>query len=245
MRISISGTAHCGKTTLLNSFLYTWKNFESPDKTYRDLLKEESLDHSSKTTTETQERILDFMIDQLQAYDKESKVIFDRCPLDNIAYSMWCHDKNKDGFTREFITNQIKLVRESMRYLDIIFICRYNDKVGKTTENENSLREKDTSYIKEVDNILYSFYQQWMQNPEADIFFPKEDVPCLILLPDDQQQRIDLIAEYITPDGEQYGDEESILNPNNLNELEALVKQQQGALDQENKEKELHKRFGI
>ena len=67
MRISISGTAHSGKTTLLNSFLYTWKNYESPDKTYRDLLKEESLDHSSKTTTKTQERILDFMIDQLQS----------------------------------------------------------------------------------------------------------------------------------------------------------------------------------
>ena len=37
MRISISGTAHSGKTTLLNSFLYTWKNYESPDKTYNDI----------------------------------------------------------------------------------------------------------------------------------------------------------------------------------------------------------------
>ena len=177
MRISISGTAHSGKTTLLNSFLYTWKNYESPDKTYRDLLKEESLDHSSKTTTKTQERILDFMIDQLQSYDKESKVIYDRCPLDNIAYSMWCHDKNKDGFTREFIASQINLVRESMRHLDLIFICRYNEKIGKQTDNDNDLREKDTQYIKEVDNLLYSLYQQWMQNPEADVFFPKEDIP--------------------------------------------------------------------
>tara|TARA_R100000664_G_C2759090_1_gene148517 strand:- start:4601 stop:5338 length:738 start_codon:yes stop_codon:yes gene_type:complete len=245
MRISISGTAHSGKTTLINSFLYTWKNFESPDKTYRDLLKEESLNHSSKTTTKTQERILDFMVDQLQTYDKESKVIFDRCPLDNIAYSLWCHDKNKKGFNREFIASQINLVRESMRFLDIVFICRYNDNQGKTTDNENNLREKDNTYIKEVDNILFSLYQQWEQNPNADVFFPKDDVPCLILLPDDTQARIDLIAEYITPDGEQYGDEESILNPNNLNELEQLVKQQQGALDQEEKEKELHKKFGI
>ena len=224
MRISISGTAHSGKSSLVKSFLYTWKNYKSPEKTYRDLLKEEGLDHSSKTTTDTQERILDFMIDQLQSYDDTSKVIYDRCPLDNIAYSMWCHDKNKEGFTREFISKQITLVRESMRHLDIIFICRYNEQVGKTTEKENELREKDPSYIKEVDNILYSLYQQWMQNPESNVFFPKEDVPCLIVLPDDQQQRIDLIAEYVNPQGELFADEESILNPDNLNELEQLVK---------------------
>ena len=245
MRISISGTAHSGKSTLLDSFLHTWKNYESPKQTYRDLLKEESLDHSSKTTPKTQERILDFMIDQLQEHDKDSKVAYDRCPLDNIAYTMWCNEKGKKGFTREFVAKQIKLMRESMRYLDIIFLCRYNQQYGDTTENNNELREKDSSYIKEVDNILYSLYQQWMQNPEADIFFPKEDTPCIIVLPDDQQQRIDLIAEYIDPLGEQYSEEESILNPQNLNELENLVKQQQGALDQEEKEKELYKRFGL
>jgi predicted ATPase len=245
MRISISGTAHSGKSSLVKSFLYTWKNYKSPEKTYRDLLKEEGLDHSSKTTTDTQERILDFMVDQLQSNDNTSKVIYDRCPLDNIAYSMWCHDKNKDGFTREFISKQITLARESMRHLDIIFICRYNEHVGKTTEKENELREKDPSYIKEVDNILYSLHQQWMQNPESNVFFPKEDTPCLIVLPDDQQQRIDLIAEYVNPQGELFSDEESILNPDNLNELEQLVKSQQASLDQEEKEKELLKKFGI
>lgn len=42
-----------------------------------------------------------------------------------------------------------------------------------------------------------------------------------------------------------YGDEQSILNPNNLDELEALVKQQQLAMESEKKEKELFAKFGI
>ena len=245
MRIAFSGTAHSGKSNLLKSFIYTWKNFVTPNKTYRDLLKEESLTHSSKTTSKTQERILDFMLDQLQTYDKDSKVAYDRCPLDNIAYTMWCHDKNKKGFSKAFVTKQIQLMRESMRFLDIIFLCRYNEQAGQNTNNENNLREKDTSFIKEVDNILYSFYKQYMSNPGANIFFPKDDTPCIIVLPDDQQRRIDLIAEYINSDGELFGEEESILNPENINELERLVKEQQGAQAREETEKELHKKFGL
>ena len=84
-----------------------------------------------------------------------------------------------------------------------------------------------------------------MQNPQADIFYPKDDSPAVILLPNSTQERIDLLAEYITPEGEMYGDEQSILNPNNLDELEALVKQQQSALESEKKEKELFAKFGI
>jgi SET domain-containing protein len=42
-----------------------------------------------------------------------------------------------------------------------------------------------------------------------------------------------------------YGDEESIFSPENINELEGLVKQQQAAHEAEEKEKELKKKFGL
>ena len=62
MRIAFSGTGNSGKSTLLKSFLYTWKNFSTPEKTYRDVIEEKNLDHSSKTTTNTQKEILNFML---------------------------------------------------------------------------------------------------------------------------------------------------------------------------------------
>jgi predicted ATPase len=240
MRIAFSGTGNSGKTTLVNSFLYTWKGYTTPEKTYREVLEEEKLPHSSKTTTKTQEKILNFMIEQIQAAEKDSNIIFDRCPLDNIAYSMWCNDKNVKGFTNSYLTKQIKLMKESMRFLDIIFLCRFNE---SQAVQDDGFRDTDKDFIQEVDNIFHSLYQQYTQNPEADVFFPKGDSPCIIELPHEGQKRIDLIAEYVTPEGDMYGEDTSIFN--DIDELERLVTQQKTAFDQEEKEKELYKRFGI
>jgi predicted ATPase len=240
MRIAFSGTGNSGKSTLVKSFLYTWDNYISPEKSYRDILKEENLPHSSNTTTDTQEKILNFFIDQVQGYDKTSKVVFDRCPLDNIAYTMWCHDKEIKDFDKKFVTEQIALMRESLRFLDIIFLCRFDE---KQAIEDDGFRDTDKDFIKEVDNIFYSLYRQYTENPEADIFFPKGDSPCIIELPHDGQQRIDIVHEYVTPEGEMYGDETSIFN--DIDELERLVTQQKTALDQEEKEKELFRKFGL
>jgi|TARA_R110002020_G_scaffold173255_4_gene364068 predicted ATPase len=242
MRIAFSGTGNSGKTTLVKSFLYNWKDYSTPEKTYRDLIQEEGLSHSSATTTDTQKKILNFMIDQVQGSVQADKVVYDRCPLDNLAYSMWCHDKNIEGFTKDFITEQIKLMKESMRFLDIIFLCRFDIKQKVV---DDGFRDTDLNFIKEVDNIFSSLYRQYTEHPEADIFFPKSDSPCIILMPDDPQARIDLVGEYVTPDGDMYGDEHSILNPENIEELERLVKLQKEVKDQEDEEARLHQKFGL
>ena len=242
MRIAFSGTGNSGKTTLLRSFLYSWTNYTTPEKTYRDILQEKKLPHSSKLTTKTQESILNFMVDDVQLAGKDDKIAYDRCPLDAIAYSMWAHDKKIEGFTKEFVTNQIKLMREAMRSLDIIFLCRFDP---SQAIQDDGFRDTDKKFIVEVDNIFYSLYRQYTEHPEADIFFPKGDSPCIILLPDKGQERIDLIGEYVTPDGDMYSDESSLFNPENINQLEDLVKQQQTAHEAEEKEKELKKKFGL
>ena len=60
MRIAISGTACQGKTTLIKDFLGQWPNYVTPKKTYRDIIKDNDLDHSSKTNKKTQWEILNF-----------------------------------------------------------------------------------------------------------------------------------------------------------------------------------------
>ena len=242
MRVAFSGTGNSGKTTLLKSFLYTWTGYTTPEKTYREMLQEKELPHSSKLTTQTQESILNFMVDEVQLASKDDKIAYDRCPLDAIAYSMWAHDKQIEGFTKTFVTEQINLMRESMRSLDIIFLCRFDP---NQAIQDDGFRDTDKKFIVEVDNIFYSLYRQYTEPPEADIFFPKGDSPCIILLPDNGQERIDLIGEYVTADGDMYGDESSLFSPENLNQLEDLVKQQQTAHEAEEKEKELKKKFGL
>ena len=242
MRIAFSGTANTGKTTLIKNFLAVWSQYTTPEKTYRDFIKEKNLPHSSSTTTETQWEILNLMIDQLQSYDKKSKVVFDRCPLDNLAYTMWAHEKGIEGFDKEYVDKCITLTKESMRHIDIIFLLNYDDTIKIV---DDGLRDVDVAFIKEVNNIFTALYEQYYQNPEADIFFPKHDSPGIIPLPTNPQRRIDIISEYIDPQGDIYGDEHSLFNPEKLDELEALVKQQKAALEQEQKEKELFKKFGL
>ena len=242
MRIAFSGTANTGKTTLIKNFLAVWSQYITPEKTYRDLIKEKNLSHSSSTTTDTQWDILNFMIDQLQSYDKKSKVVFDRCPLDNLAYTLWAHDKGIEGFDKKYVDKCITLTKESMRHLDIIFLLEY-DQAIKIKDDE--LRDTNVEYIKEIDNIFKALFAQYEQNYDADIFFPKNDSPGVIVLPTNPQRRIDIISEYINADGDLYGDEHSLFNPDKLDELEALVKLQKAALEQEEQEKELYKKFGL
>ena len=243
MRIAFTGTANSGKSTMVKSFLYTWKDYETPTKTYRDVLEEKGLEHSTKTTTETQTAVLDHLIDTIQGRDLKDKIVYDRCPLDAVAYTMWANGKGIEGFTDEFTEKQISMSRESLRSLDIIFMTRFNEATMKV--EDDGLRDANLAYIKEMDNIFYSLYMQYMVHADADVFYPKGDSPCLILLPDDPQARIDLVQEYVTPEGTMYGEEESILNPENIEQLETLVAAQADALEAEKTQEELMKQFGI
>lgn len=243
MRIAFSGTANSGKSTLVKSFLHTWDNYETSDKTYRDVLEEKGLEHSSNTSVDTQTVVLDFLIDQLQGKKQDDKIVYDRCPLDAVAYTMWANSKDLEGFTDEFVGKQIAMSKEALRSLDIIFMTRFNENTMKVVDD--GTRDANIDFIKEMDNIFHTLYQQYMIAPTADVFYPKNDSPCVILLPDAPQARIDLIAEYVTPDGGMYGEEESILNPDNIEDLERLVEMQKAQLDKEEQEAELMKQFGL
>ena len=63
MRISVSGTANVGKSTLIKDFLKEWDMYTTPEKTYREFIQEQNLPHSSSTTKESQWQILNFTID--------------------------------------------------------------------------------------------------------------------------------------------------------------------------------------
>lgn len=242
MRIAFSGPGNSGKTTTVKSFLYTWDNYITPKKTYRDLIKEDNLKHSKDTTPSTQSAIIDFMVKVQEENKDTSHIIYDRCTLDNIAYTLWSHEKGVKGFTKQFCADQIAIMRDSMKHLDIIFLCSFDE---SQQIEDDGIRETDKAYIKEVDNIFNSLFSQYTNNVESDIFFPKDDTPCVLTVPSDAQKRIDLISEYVDEEGDMYGDEDSVLNSENLKELESLVYQQKTEADHENHMKDLHKKFGI
>ena len=166
MRIAISGTACQGKSTLIKDFTEKWPNYTTLDKTYRDIITEQGLQHSSSTNKDTQWAILNFMIDELQKTSKGDKIIFDRCPLDNIVYSIWSEAKKDSDIDEEFIKKCVPLVRESLRFIDIIFFTPIT-KVAPVEIVDDELRETKKEYIEEIDNIFKAVHRDYVNNQKS------------------------------------------------------------------------------
>lgn len=226
MRVSISGPTNSGKSTLVKSFRDKWPMFVSPTKTYRDVITESNLSHSSNTSEETQLLILDWMMKEQEKYGQKSKVIYDRCPLDNLVYTLYANSKNL--ISDEVCAASISLVRESLKNLDIIFMLRYDPDIKIVADG---MRDTDLQFIKDTDQIFGDLYHQYCENLESDIFFPKEDCPAIIQVDGKSvDDRIWFIGEFIDYKGDLIETTNSILDPSNVDLLEQMLGEQQAEM---------------
>lgn len=219
MRIAFSGAANTGKTTLVNAFKKRWPMYASPVKTYRDVIKENNLEHSSKTSEETQLHILNWMMEELKNYPKDSKVVYDRCPWDNLAYTL---QGNALGLVSdEVAAATISFVKESMKDLDIIFWIPFDDDIKIIKDD---LRDADEDYIKGTDAIFQQLFDQYSNDLESDVFYPKEDCPAIIaIVGKSVDDRIFYVSQFIDKLGELIETETSILDPQNVEILEQMI----------------------
>jgi hypothetical protein len=242
MRIAVSGSACQGKSTFIYDFLKEWPNYKAVDSGYRKIIKEKKAKHSKETTEELQWDILNSMIDDMQANcDKGNKVLFDRCPFDNIVYSIWANAKDNKKFTDKFIEKCIPLVRESMRMLDIIFFTPIT-KVAPVPIIKDEKREVDEEFIKEIDNIFKTIVHQ-IQKTGVSVFFPKDDSPGIIEIFGKPEERIHLARYYLGATGDLIGEEQSVISDLNLqtqNQVQDLLKTQESIAEKEKFEKSLY-----
>ena len=222
MRIAISGTSCIGKTTLIGEFLKNYPTFTSPKATYRDLIKNDT--HSSKTNEENQWNILNSLIDNLVKYEKNDNVIFDRCPIDNLVYSLWKNAKSE--ISEEFIQKSIEVIRESLRKLDIIFYIPINsiNKPVIEKRDKRDKRENNLQYITEIDNIFKEVYKTFSE--ENSPFCINDDKPAVIEIYGSVEERLSQISLYVKTDGTAYGEEDSLVNTQSILEMETLLNAQ-------------------
>lgn len=237
MRIAISGTACQGKSTLVNDFIKTWPNYKRSEESYRKLLKKEKLNINKKVDQYSQWKILNCLIDDIQKTDKGDKIIFDRCPLDNLVYSLWAEDKGISDIDSEFIKKCIPLVQESMKSIDIIFFLPIT-KVAPVKPEFKENREVDEAFVKEIDNIFKAISFNLMSKGVCP-FMAKDDRPPMIEVFGTPEERIEIIKLYLNEDGGLIDDNSSVLNPENLNQMETLLRAQKRALYDEQEEQKL------
>ena len=236
MRIAISGTANQGKSTLINDFLANWPMYKIGGNSYRDYIKKNKSPHSKKTNKETQWKYLNLIIDDLQKFNKDDYVIFDRCALDNLVYSLWACDKQVGRIDDKFIEKCIPIVKESYKHLDILFFLPIT-KAALVPIVENGTRETDETYVKEIDALFKSMMQQYQHNLGRTPFFPADDCPGMIEIFGTPEERIGMVKWYIDVEGDLIGGDvnaaDNLFNPENISEMEALIASQKAIKDQE------------
>jgi predicted ATPase len=222
MRIAIAGAANTGKTTLVKNFLNRWPMYRSPIKSYRDIIKELNLPHSSNTGDITQLAILNWMTEEQEKYPKGSYVIYDRCPLDNLVYTLLANEKEK--VTDETAALTIEITKRSLKNIDIIFLLRYDPDIKIVDDN---LRDTDLGYIKDTDKMFGGLFEQYSDHLEDSPFFEKEDCPALIeVVGKTVDERLSWISEFIDPMGNLIETESSILSPENVETMEKMLNEQ-------------------
>lgn len=185
--------------------------YSTPEQSYRHVLPKET--HSKNTNKETQWSILNHMIDQMEKYSVDDHVIFDRCPLDNLVYTLWAYHKEVGDIDELFVEKCIPIVRESMKLMDIIFIIPITN-VAESDIEDDGVRETDAEFISEIDNFFKALYTNWYSDDTR--FFPKEDRTALIEIFGTTDERIKMIELYINDKGNMFGEDESMIDTNQL-----------------------------
>jgi hypothetical protein len=119
-----------------------------------------------------------------------------------------------------------------MQNFDVIFLCT-RDLMPPI--QSNGIREIDANYIDEIDNIFKAILNKYKKGADSLPFFDKDNAPAIIDIHGEPFERIAQIAMYVTEDGDAYGEDQSLIDINELAEMNKLLREQKEATAQENK----------
>jgi len=208
-KIGVIGTQCVGKSTFIADIKEKWPMLVSPKKSYRDLVKDKNLPINKEGTKETQEAILNFLVDEAMENYGKKKMIFDRTPLDNLVYSLWLYEKELGGVDEAFIDKSVALVRSAMSSYSIIFylpFCKENDVLLTAKPN----RDIDPAYRSEIGHLFEGIYKAWERGTGSK-FFNHDDTPPIIPIFGSRTERIAMASLYINDKGDFFGENESVV----------------------------------
>ena len=119
MRIAVSGTHHIGKSTLIDEFLRTHPDFTHEPEPYAVMVEDFGEEFSAEPCVEDFQRQLQFNIDRLRQHAPAEQVIYERCPLDFLAYI--------DALDPNSVEQLLAPISEAMQHLDLIVHLRLDD----------------------------------------------------------------------------------------------------------------------
>src|SRR6185503_15826359 len=112
MRIAVSGTHGVGKSTLIDEFVRRQPEFVHEPEPYTVLVEDLGEEFSAEPCVEDFRRQLEFNIERLRQYAPGENVIYERCPVDFLAYIHALDPKSAEEL--------LDSITEAMQQLDLI-----------------------------------------------------------------------------------------------------------------------------
>jgi AAA domain len=154
MRIAVSGTHCSGKSTLIDAFLSAHPDFSHEPEPYEVLVEEYGQDFAAEPSADDFFRQLEFSVERLRQYQTGARVIFERSPVDFLAYILALEDLGRHDGNQRLSRQARNVVVESMRFLDVIVWLPLNDADGiEMPEDE------DPKLRHAVDSRLVAIYR--------------------------------------------------------------------------------------
>lgn len=187
MRIAISGSHSLGKSTLVHDWIASHPGFTREEEPYRALALHgpyEILfrDASTKLHNGIQ---LYYNISRIHRHSSAADdVIFDRAPIDYLAYSQYTSNKRTTDIDDAFVESMIPAVRESLDHIDILAFVPMSNEWPVEMEADG-IRPVDHAYREEVDAIFKQIYREGRFGAMAG-----KDRPHLVELSGARQHRV-------------------------------------------------------
>lgn len=119
MRIAVSGTHCSGKTTLIEEFLRARPDFAHEPEAYTVMVEDFGEEFSSEPGADDFYRMLEFDVCRLSNRPPDERVIFERSPIDYLAYLLALKDLKRDDV--DYVVElALPRIREAIQSLDMI-----------------------------------------------------------------------------------------------------------------------------
>ena len=118
-------------------------------------------------------------------------VIFDRCPVDYIAYSQYTSNYETTDIDDQFVESLAARVRDSLQNLDLLIFLPITSEWPVAMENDG-IRPTDLSYRDEVDVIFKQIYRE-----QRFSVMPINNPPAFIELWGAREDRLNSLEQVI------------------------------------------------
>lgn len=184
MRIAVSGAHSTGKTTLISAFLAKRPHYGHEPEAFETIGDEIGLTSGEGPSPEGLQSLLEYTATALRSHAGGACVIVERSPVDYVGYAAASRGTWPKGAIREFIGAQAPLVRDCLRYLDLIVLLPVS-----TRGPVRARPDEDVRFRKRVDECL----RRALVDDEYELFVDL-NVPAVVeLSPLPELQLLELV----------------------------------------------------